>query len=158
MDEIPPKPKRIRNPITPKPERPVSRRGLHLKKYHIKKGQVLNPEGARAHNPAMKELKALTVADMQLMGSMVVKGDLASLARIAADDTTPALQAWIAKIALTGIRDGDIYKLDALLNRLIGKVPDAIAMQITNPLSSMTEEDLKAKLNAIEAVCTKVIE
>lgn len=88
----------------------------------IKKGQVLNPLGAGAHNPEKKKLARLTTEELVEVGTVVVCGSEEDLKAIRRDGTKSVLQHWIAAIAQKAIKDSSVSILDQLMNRLIGPV------------------------------------
>ncbi len=92
----------------------------------IKKGEVRNPLGARAHNPALRALKALTEPEFIEIGSLVLKGSGPELRKISRDITETVLRRGLAKMALNFLKTGDPKTLDAFLNRLIGKPKESI--------------------------------
>ncbi len=103
-----------------------------------KKGQSGNPKGGLAHDPALKKLKRLTKDEMIEIGSMVVKGSVASLRAIAKDPNESALKCMMAAVAVRTIVKGDPKALDALLNRLIGKVKDEV--HVSNPDGTLRDK------------------
>ena len=96
----------------------------HLKP--VKKGEVRNPNGARAHDPVSKEMRRLTAEYLREVIEAATLGNLAELKRIAEDPDTPAIQVGVAKVLFNGIRDGNWDIVEKLLARAIGKVPDKI--------------------------------
>lgn len=92
----------------------------------IKKGEVRNPLGARAHDPFKRRLKHLTTEELRDVACLVINGNIEELKAIAKDPATSALKVWLCSVALKGIARGDVHSLDKLLERLIGKVPQAV--------------------------------
>lgn len=88
------------------------------------KGQIANPLGAGAHNKVGKEFKKLTTDELEQVISLVVQGKLEELQAIAKDKDANVLKIWIASIAVKAIQKGDPTALNALLDRVIGKVKD----------------------------------
>lgn len=91
-----------------------------------KEGQTGNPNGRPKESKEHKALRALTKAEMLEVGNIIVQGDVDALKVIAKDPKTIVLKAMIASVAIKIIQKGDMYSLDVLLNRLIGKVKDEI--------------------------------
>lgn len=50
------------------------------------------------------------------------------------DRTKPAMDIWIARIVLLGIKNGDQVRLNFMFDRLIGKVTDKIEHKSTRPI------------------------
>lgn len=99
----------------------------------IKKGQVLNPLGAGAHDPELRALKRLTAHEVAEIGSMIVQRNLPALQQIIKeskdlDSKHSALKVWMATIAIKGISKGDSHALDTLLNRITGRVKEKIEL------------------------------
>lgn len=90
------------------------------------KGQVANPLGGGAHNQDVKQLRKLTADELEQVISLVVHGKLDELQAIARDKDANVLKIWIASIAVKAIQKGDPTALNALLDRVIGKVKDRV--------------------------------
>lgn len=88
----------------------------------IKKGQVLNPLGAGAHDPEKKKLAALTKRELTEVGSVIVSGSKEDLKAILKNKDASVLQHWIASIANKAIDTGSVGVLDQLMNRIVGPV------------------------------------
>lgn len=99
-----------------------------------KKGESGNPKGRKKDLPEVKTLRHLTAAQMAEIGNMIVCGDFDGLKRIGESikigspdhNRYTALQIMVASCAAKIIQKGDMYMLDVLLNRLIGKVKDQV--------------------------------
>lgn len=121
----------------------------------IKKGQVLNPLGGAAHSPAVKLIRRLTAAEVAELGTLLLTRNIEKLRDIDFDaDNNPdskhsALKAMIAKSCIVAYRKGDFGTVDAILNRLIGKVKEKV--ELTTPglpgAEELTEEDRTKRLN-----------
>lgn len=102
--------------------------GVKEKPWLFQKGQSGNPEGGRAHDPELRELKTLTKKELVDVGNIIVKGDVANLKKIAADESATVLQRMLASVTARIISKGDMQALDVLLNRLVGKVKDEVKL------------------------------
>lgn len=91
-----------------------------------KKGQSGNPEGRPPDPPELKRLKNLTKRELVDLGNLVVKGDVDTLRKLASNGKSTALVAMVAAVCERVIREGDMQKLDILLNRLIGRVKEEV--------------------------------
>jgi hypothetical protein len=108
----------------------------HLKKHQIKKGEVRNPRGAAAHDPALRAIRACTKEELRDVANLILADDFQGLKDLAeamkSTDKKPkgitVLKAMVASVALKIISKGDMYALDVLLNRLIGKVKDEVLL------------------------------
>lgn len=94
----------------------------------FKKGHVANPLGGGAHDPEVRAVRNLTRRELAEVGSLVVKGDITALTTIKNDPNSSAMHAIIASVCLRAWADGDMRGFDVLLNRLIGKVKDEVAL------------------------------
>jgi len=105
----------------------------------LKKGQVLNPDGARTHNKALQEVRRLTKEELAEVGSLIIRHNIDELRAIAKNPKTTVLKAMCAALAIRVISRGDPSAYDALLNRLVGKVPEKINMTgATGPQVTIT--------------------
>jgi hypothetical protein len=103
----------------------------NLKPY--KKGQSGNPNGRPHDPPELKKLKNLTKAELVDVGNMVVKGDFEALKRLAKNPKATVLQRMLAAVAQKVIEKGDMHSLDILLNRMVGRVKEEVALTSNIP-------------------------
>lgn len=92
----------------------------------FKKGVVNNPNGARAHDPELKKLKALSKAEFVEIGNLVIKSSMNELKTISDNLDNPVLQIMISRVCLKIASKGDMTALNVLLDRLIGKVREDV--------------------------------
>ncbi len=92
----------------------------------FKPGVSGNENGRPPLDPAVKQFKKLTQDIIDEVGFLVLDGDKVGLAKIIADPQASTLKRWIAQVAETGIKLGDMDSLDKLLNRLLGKAPQKL--------------------------------
>lgn len=111
-------------------------RGKPPREHSFKKGQVANPRGAGAHNPAMRELKNLTRSELVQVGNMIIKGTHRELKALVKNEDATVLQRMLASVAKRVVDTGDNGPLETLLNRFIGKVKDEVEMTGTGVLSA----------------------
>lgn len=95
----------------------------------FKPGQSGNPEGARRHNPELKALKQLTGTDIEAVVTLLLRSNLAEIKKAQKDQNSGVLTAWLASIAVKGIKRGDARSLDILLTRLLGR-PREVPIEI----------------------------
>lgn len=62
-----------------------------------------------------------------------------------------ALEATIIEILIKACENGDHFKLDFLLDRLVGKVPQKVETETVDPYADKTLEELTAMKNALLA-------
>lgn len=112
--------KKRRGPKTLHPE---------LRKRLWKKGQSGNPGGRTKESPELKKIKNLTRIELVEVGNLIIKNDMKALRAVKKDPKASVLKVMIAAIADKAVKNGDMYKLDLLLNRLIGKVTDKLEVE-----------------------------
>lgn len=78
----------------------------------------------RVHLRTVRRLAREEIADLL---TLLMESDIEGLRALHADPQAPALPAAVAAIILRAHSDGDVHALDALLNRIIGKVRDEVA-------------------------------
>lgn len=100
--------------------KPTAKQMANLKPF--KKGQSGNPEGGRAHDPVAKAIRKLTSAQLEHVISLLSNKTLAEIKQIAEAKTTDALTVWIAAIIVNGVKKGDVFSMDKLMERILGKV------------------------------------
>ena len=121
---------------------------------HIKKGQVLNPLGGKAHNQDLRKAKQLSNQQVAEVASVILNvettiNDLKQM--VTTEEKVSPLQRWIAAVTARGISKGDVGPLTVLLDRICGKVPDKIDINSSNKNQStfdiqiVREALLKAK-------------
>lgn len=121
--------------------------------YKFKKGVSGNPEGGRAHNPAIKALKKLTLETYREMIELVMTNNLTKIKKIAEDPNTPAVQVGIATAFMKAIKAGDYNVIEQIAARIIGKIPDVVHVRSTSVTAEANKIDkvkLKAAMKALE--------
>lgn len=92
----------------------------------VKKGEVRNPDGGRAHDPAKKALKYLSNEMLKEVIDVAVKGDLEKLAALAQSRTLPVLQVAVAKCMYDAVARGDWSTVERIVERCVGKVKEEV--------------------------------
>lgn len=124
-------PRMIGDMVKPKvkAKKPVGRpRRVPPVEYRWRPGQSGNPRGLIRQPDAIRQLKQLTKSELVEVGTLIVKGDVTTLKRVARDPKATVIHALVAAVAVRIIEKGDMVSLDLLLNRLIGKVRDEVAL------------------------------
>ena len=98
----------------------------------FKKGKSGNPLGGKIHKPEIRRIKGLTEKEVVKIGTLVLKGSVDELRAIAKNGKASALKCMMAAVAVRTISRGDPQALDALLNRLIGRVKDKVEVSGPN--------------------------
>lgn len=90
----------------------------------IKKGEVRNPNGAKAHFKT--KIKGLTKAEYTRIMTAVMESDIDALQAIANDRTASTIVVAVAACAVKAISKGDYGTIELMLQRAIGKVKDEL--------------------------------
>lgn len=99
------------------------------KHSQFQKGKSGNPEGSRAHNPALKALKKITIESYREIIELVMTSDVRAIKAIAEDPKSTGLQVGIAVAFLKAIKNGDYTVIERIAERIVGKIPDEIKIQ-----------------------------
>lgn len=116
----------------------------------IKKGQVLNPNGARAHNPATKALKNLTIETYREVIELVLTGNLQALRDMRDNENIPAIQVGVARAFYNAIKCGDYGVIERIAERIVGKIPDQLVLNSTLQHGPIDREKLKLAMAELE--------
>jgi hypothetical protein len=123
-------------------------KGIKTGGRDIQKGQVLNPIGAKAHSPIVKAVRTLTKERVAEIIEGILTTDPADAHEMKGKAKT-VMEAWLMAGIQKAVKNGDLVPLNALLDRLIGKVKD----QVENSGETTTRvivENYVAKARAIE--------
>lgn len=119
----------------------------------IKKGQVLNPNGARTHNPIKKALMKLTVETYREVIELVLTGNLAALEEVIKNPNTPAIQVGVATAFVKALKAGDYGTIERIAERIVGKIPEVINLTSnnTNVHANLGDDVVKKIMDKIES-------
>jgi hypothetical protein len=127
----------------------------------FKPGQSGNPLGAQLHNPELRKIRTLTREELAEVGGLVVSQDLVALKAIAKAQTGySAIQVWFAAIAVEAIEKKTTGLMNALLDRIVGKVAEKIELTgadggpLTSQTASLAIEGLLSDPESFEAMST----
>lgn len=129
----------------------------------FQKGVSGNPDGSRRHNKELMAIKKLTAHEVQEIGSLILNGNLTELKAIAGDSTASVLKVWIASVAVKSINKGDGIMLNAILDRIVGKIKERVELTGANggPLEaylSMSMEERDKAFKRLEERLSSEIE
>jgi hypothetical protein len=125
-------------------------KGVPPVEHRFKPGQSGNPKG-RIANPAMKALRSLTLESYREVVQLVVSGSIDELKDLA-EQKESALKAGVARAFLKAISKGDYAVIEAIAQRVIGKIPEVVHIDtktresIDAQLMVETESQLKARI------------
>lgn len=108
----------------------------------IQKGQVLNPRGAAAHDPLVREIKKMTKESVAEMLQAILH---ATPDEVIDYQPKTLLEDWVLKGIIVAKRKGDLAPLNALLDRIIGKVKDNVAVEGDVGIKIILEDYLGVK-------------
>jgi hypothetical protein len=100
-------------------------------KSQFKRGEVHNPLGAGAHDKLIKAARRLTSEELAKVANIIISSTLLELKAMASDDNSTILQRMVMSLASRVIEKGDTQAWEALMSRLVGKVPDKIDVTAT---------------------------
>jgi hypothetical protein len=96
-------------------------------------------KGASCHNPALKVVRRMTHDDVAEIGQLIVEGNLEKLQAVKDDKNASVLKVWMCSVAIKAISRGDATALNALLDRIVGKVKDKVEVTSNNKTELSTE-------------------
>lgn len=129
----------------------------------IKKGEVRNPIGGRAHNPLQQLLslrtKKITIDRFREIIELVVSGNIKELTELIKHPQTPVLQIGLATAFLKAMKAGDYSTIERMIERLVGKIPEQINLvsqnmnaNVTVPTESpLTKEEIDAAYDKFDS-------
>lgn len=116
----------------------------------FKPGQTGNAKGRPKLSSDVKRVRSLTGEQLKAIGDVLLLGNKERLEEILNSPRSNLLDIWLASVAKKGISKGDMYSLNELLNRLVGKVTDKVEHKLPQPTiikrSDGTELELGAKV------------
>lgn len=92
----------------------------------VKGDKRCNRKGAPKLPPDIKEVKKLTTESYIELISYYINKPVYRLDSIYRDKETPILDKIIIRILIEAVKKGDISRLESMISRLIGKVPDKL--------------------------------
>lgn len=94
----------------------------------FKKGQSGNPQGGKLHNPEIKLIKRLSEKELVEVATFILGSKVNQIkARMKHPETT-VLQGMVLGLAVKAMSRGDASSFNALMDRLLGKVKDHVAI------------------------------
>lgn len=84
-------------------------------------------------HPDDKKLAKLTRTDIKVLINRFANYDMIKLQELLQDKTRTVLEHAIGRIFLVAIKEGDYRRLDAMLDRLIGKVKEQVEVSVPKP-------------------------
>lgn len=100
-----------------------------------RKGIVTNPQGTPIGKGVIT-MRRMTADEYRDLVTVLLEKDIPQLQEIIKDPKSKSLHVFVATIMLKGIQDGDHRALEALLNRVMGRVK--IEVDNTSSDGSMT--------------------
>jgi len=107
-----------------------------LAKNFIKKGQVLNPLGGRAHNPVMKALKNIGREQFSEIIMVALKGDVAALEEFAENKRLSVIQMGVVQALKNAALRGDWPIFKDIVEQLIGSKPKVVQIEQTGMIKN----------------------
>lgn len=91
----------------------------------IKKGEVRNPKGSSEWAKQKAKIKRLTIDELSEVSTLILRSTREELVRTKDDPDISILQCWVMSLVTKSVQKGDAQTFDVLMNRLVGKVPEA---------------------------------
>lgn len=104
-------------------------KGRPYKKGHNKPGPGRPPAP-----PEVKKAANLSMTEARAKLSEYLALSLPELELVLKDRTKPAMDLWVARIVLIGIKNGDQVRLNFMFDRLIGRVKEQVEHTGVRPL------------------------
>ena len=89
------------------------------------KGFAPNPKGGSKRRTILSKVRRMTCEQLAEVGTMVCEGSMAEMAALRSDPDAPVLKVWFATLVATSMRKGDAAVYSTLMDRIVGKVPEA---------------------------------
>lgn len=99
----------------------------------FKPGQSGNPNGRPPVSAEVKRIRKLTNNEIKDVGTLLLEGRESELEEMIKDDETPILKKFMANVCLIGMKSGDEKRLNAILDRIVGKVKDVVQVELPKP-------------------------
>lgn len=117
----------------------------------FKPGNKANPKGGGALSPKIRAIRKITNEHIEEVADVILDGNLDKLKGLLGNPDSSVLKVWLAKAAAEGIRKGDIYPLDLILNRVIGKPKDKVEVtgKDGEPLRQLSDAEIDARLQLL---------
>lgn len=107
------------------------------------KGKSGNPSGRPPLPAELKALRSVTNESIKDIMDLVLDRNIEEVKKIAESKKEPTLKVWLAKGVVVAAATGNMGALDPILNRILGKVPDAI--KTTGEIRVIIEDYAKGK-------------
>lgn len=105
----------------------------------FEKGVVHNPLGAGAHDKELKAIRKLTKPELAEIATLIISGNMDEINKVRISPDETPLRKWICSVVSKGIQNGDMGTLNALLDRVVGKVKDEV--EVSHPKPFIVEFD-----------------
>lgn len=90
--------------------------------------------GRPSHPPDIKAASNLSMAEARAKLTEYLKLTMPELEAAMKDRTKQAMDLWIIRIVLLGIKNGDHIRLNFMFDRLIGKVTEKVEVKKLQPI------------------------
>lgn len=125
-------------------------RGFKTGGRDFKKGVSGNPKGGPGAPQELKDLRKYSVNEIRGMVSVLLRATRPEVLRLIDDDSTPILENIMAQVLIKTYESGNFMMLDAVLNRVIGKVKERFEIDDEREAKkSLSLDELKALSLAI---------
>ena len=115
----------------------------------FKPGQSGNPNGRPPVAGDVLKIRKVTNDEIKEVGSLLLESNEQGIVELANNDETPMLKKWITEVALKGKKNGDMGTLNALLDRIVGKVKDVVQVELPKPTVIERLDGTSVELGAV---------
>jgi hypothetical protein len=98
-------------------------------KTRFKKGISGNPNGCPPMPKEVKEARKLNRIEVERLLNKFLQWPSEDVIKFANDQSNPALEVLIARVLSVAMKNGDDKRLNFLLDRLVGKVKENVAIE-----------------------------
>ena len=131
---------------------------------NFKKGKSPNPSGRPPVSEEIKQIRTMNSKEMAVIGSRLLNLPRGQLKPIAEGKAGTVLEVIVARILFKAMQSGDEKRLEAVLNRVIGKAPDKIEFTgagggpiqaLVDETSELTNDELEQRIERLQSTINK---
>lgn len=100
----------------------------------FKKGVSGNPAGTRKLPLDLRKIAEMTADELKRIISKHFRMDKDELELVLNDPRSPTINLIIASTIARAIKEGDVYRAESLFQRSIGRVADAVEIEMPKPV------------------------
>lgn len=125
--------------------------------HRYQKGNPGGPGRPKKH-PDDVGLKMLHRTDVKVIMNRLAQMDIDKLEEVLKDKSRTVLEHIIGRVCLVAMKEGDYRRLDALLDRLIGKVKEEVEIKMPKPVLVENLEGSAKLLTTEQTIDAEIID